>query len=52
MFALKNMEVTLLKPNVFIDWMQSRGKLGAQNKFPRVMNDQLFADWEQFVVNS
>lgn len=52
MFALKNMKVTLLKPEVFNSWMESRGKLGSQNKFPRVMNDELFVDWELFVGTS
>ena len=44
-FALRNIELTVLPKSAFIDWMEQRGKLGAQNKFPRVMNDQLYASW-------
>jgi hypothetical protein len=33
----------------FASWMKSRGKLGGQNKVPRVINDaELFANLEQF----
>ena len=52
MFALKYLNVTLLPNEVFIKWMKKRGKVGAQNKFPRVMNDQLYKDWIEFVKMS
>ncbi len=36
----------------FASWMKSRGKLGGQNKVPRVINDaELFASLEQFARN-
>lgn len=36
----------------FASWMKSRGKLGGQNKVPRVINDtELFTDLEQFARN-
>lgn len=48
-FALSTLNLTLLPKEVFLNWMEERGKLGSQNKFPRVMNDVLYADWVQFV---
>ena len=36
-------------PGTFAAWMKRRGKLGGQNKVPRVINDQpLFDDLKQF----
>jgi hypothetical protein len=33
----------------FASWMKSRGKLGGQNKVPRVINDaELFTNLEEF----
>ena len=38
-------------PGFFADWMRARGRLGGQNKVPRVINDQqLFADLRSFVT--
>jgi len=48
-FALNNIELTILPRSSFMGWMEQRGKLGAQNKFPRVMNDQLYSSWVDFV---
>lgn len=47
--ALKNIYVELLPPEVFYNWMEKQGKIGSQNKFPRVLKGQRLADWEQFV---
>ncbi len=47
--ALQDIKVYLLPRSTFIEWMNSRGKLGAQNKFPRVMNDQLYTSWKQHI---
>ena len=36
-------------PGTFAAWMKQRGKLGGQNKVPRVINDQaLFDDLKSF----
>ena len=36
--------VRFLAPGAFAAWMKSRGKLGGQNKVPRIVNDpELFA---------
>ena len=29
--------------------MELQGKIGAQNKFPRVMKNKVFQDWEKFI---
>ncbi|MFT7483184.1 MAG: hypothetical protein ACI8WW_002123, partial [Oceanospirillaceae bacterium] len=36
--------VTPLRRNAFIDYMKSIGKLGGQNKVPRLANDRKIAD--------
>lgn len=51
-FALSNIQVTILPKSTFIGWMENRGKIGAQNKFPRVMNDQLYVSWVKYVTNA
>lgn len=29
--------------------MENQGKIGAQNKFPRVMKNKLYKEWQEFV---
>jgi GH3 auxin-responsive promoter len=41
---LRTLHVTPLKRNAFIDYMKSQGKLGGQNKVPRLSNDRKIAD--------
>jgi hypothetical protein len=41
---LRTLVVTSLKKNAFIDYMKSQGKLGGQNKVPRLSNDRKIAD--------
>ena len=38
------LKITTLKKNGFIDYMKSIGKLGGQNKVPRLSNDRKIAD--------
>ena len=38
------LKITPLKKNAFIDYMKSVGKLGGQNKVPRLSNDRKLAD--------
>ncbi len=38
-FGMAGPEVVAVEPDTFADWMRSRGKLGGQNKVPRVIND-------------
>lgn len=39
--------VNKLKPNATREYMRSIGKLGGQNKFPRLSNNRTIADWLQ-----
>ncbi|MFM9863491.1 MAG: GH3 auxin-responsive promoter family protein [Micropepsaceae bacterium] len=39
-FGLKAPEVRPVPPGTFAQWMKSRGRLGGQNKVPRIINDQ------------
>lgn len=48
---LKPLEVRTLRKNGFIDYMKSVGKLGGQNKVPRLSNDRKIADELQVFVN-
>lgn len=50
--ALKAIEVKLVSPQLFIDWMARKGKIGSQNKFPRVLKADQLSDWESFIANS
>ena len=42
--VLRALKITPLKKNSFIDHMRSQGKLGGQNKVPRLANDRKIAD--------
>jgi len=41
---LQPLKITLLQRNAFIEYMKSLGKLGGQNKVPRLSNDRNIAD--------
>jgi hypothetical protein len=41
---LKPLQILALRKNAFIDYMKSVGKLGGQNKVPRLSNDRNIAD--------
>ena len=43
-FGLDAPQVTALAPGGFAEWMKNRGKLGGQNKVPRVITDQALFD--------
>lgn len=42
---LERLELVPLGRHTFIDYMKSQGKLGGQNKLPRLSNDRKIADW-------
>lgn len=45
-------EILIGKRGIFAAWMKSRGKLGGQNKVPRILTDPaLFADLRAFVTD-
>lgn len=41
---LQPLHIRILAKNAFIDYMRSQGKLGGQNKVPRLSNDRRIAD--------
>lgn len=41
---LRTLRITALRKNGFIDYMKSQGKLGGQNKVPRLSNDRKIAE--------
>jgi hypothetical protein len=41
---LQPLKIRVIKKNGFIDYMKSLGKLGGQNKVPRLSNDRRVAD--------
>lgn len=49
-FGMAPPHILAARPGAFEAWMKSRGKLGGQNKVPRVINDAaLFAELRSFV---
>lgn len=47
--ALKAVNVNVLQEKVFMDFMESKGKMGGQHKFPRVLKGKILEDWKQFI---
>lgn len=48
--AVLNMPmVHVIDSQIFYLWMQHQGKMGGQYKFPRVMTQDQFIEWEEFV---
>lgn len=47
--ALKEVIVEVLPVKKFYDYMESKGKVGGQNKFPRVMKSAQLTDWKSFL---
>ena len=49
---LRPLVIRPLKKNAFIDYMRSQGKLGGQNKVPRLSNDRKIASELEKMVNN
>jgi hypothetical protein len=47
--ALKELFVDVLPVKTFYKWMESKGKVGGQNKFPRVMKKTQLEEWKSFL---
>lgn len=47
--ALKEVFVNVLSEQTFMDFMQSKGKVGGQHKFPRVLKGKMLDDWKAFL---
>ncbi|WP_299777979.1 GH3 auxin-responsive promoter family protein [uncultured Formosa sp.] len=49
--ALKGLKVKLINPEIFYNWNAKNKKKGGQVKMERVMNEDKFKTWEDFVNN-
>lgn len=49
--ALQDVLVDVLPVKTFYDWMEAKGKIGGQNKFPRVIKGAQLEDWKTFLLN-
>ncbi|MDO9376848.1 MAG: GH3 auxin-responsive promoter family protein [Ferruginibacter sp.] len=47
--ALKDVFVTVLTQETFMEFMKSKGKIGGQHKFPRVLKGAMLEDWKKFL---
>ncbi|WP_462248238.1 GH3 family acyl-acid amido synthetase [Ekhidna sp.] len=47
--ALKEVRLSILPTNTFYKWMESQGKVGSQNKFPRVLKKEKAQLWRNFL---
>ncbi len=47
--ALKAVRITILPEKTFLSFLESKGKIGGQHKFPRVLKGALLADWKNFI---
>ncbi|WP_421762870.1 GH3 family domain-containing protein [Ekhidna sp.] len=49
--ALKDLIVSVLPVNIFYQWMEAQGKVGSQNKFPRVLKKEKAQLWQNFLID-
>lgn len=47
--ALKDIFVNIVPVSRFYDFMNSKGKMGGQNKFPRVLKADQYQEWKSFI---
>lgn len=47
--ALKEVIVEIVPVKIFYQWMESKGKVGGQNKFPRVLKRAQLDEWVEFL---
>ncbi len=50
-YVLKEIKITVLPSNIFYKWMETQGKIGNQNKFPRVLKKKRAELWKLFLQN-
>lgn len=48
--ALKEVFLEVLPEHQFIEFMELKGKLGSQHKFPRVLKGKMLEDWVSFLA--
>jgi hypothetical protein len=46
---LKNLLLTVLPEKTFLEFLEKKGKMGGQHKFPRVLKGTLLEDWKSFL---
>jgi hypothetical protein len=46
---LKDVIVEVLPENTFINFLETKGKVGGQHKFPRVLKGKLLEEWTEFL---
>ena len=49
--ALKEITVNVLAEHKFMEFMNLKGKVGGQHKFPRVLKGKMLEDWKSFLAN-
>jgi hypothetical protein len=47
--ALKDVILDILPSDVFYEYMKQKGKIGAQNKFPRVLKGDKLDEWQKYL---
>ncbi|NOX47820.1 MAG: GH3 auxin-responsive promoter family protein [Chlorobi bacterium] len=47
--AIKEIFLEILPTRVFADWMKMKGKEGGANKFPRVLKNKQYHEWEAYL---
>ena len=47
--ALKAVFVDVLSEQTFMEFMEEKGKVGGQHKFPRVLKGRMLEDWQKFL---
>ncbi len=50
--ALKAVEVEVLAEHVFMNFMNAKGKVGGQHKFPRVLKGKMLEEWQNYLAAS
>jgi hypothetical protein len=50
--ALKDVQVNILPLKTFYGWMESKGKMGGQHKFPRVLKRAQLEDWRKYLSDN
>jgi hypothetical protein len=48
-YSLQKPRVKIIKPEVFYQYMESIGKIGSQNKMPRVLNTEQSRMWLDYI---
>jgi len=48
--AIREVFIEILPSEVFYNWMKESGKVGSQNKFPRVLKNSKVNEWEEYIA--